>query len=474
MSIMIAIESAGITDVGQKRTGNEDAFYLDDDLKLYMVADGMGGHLAGEVASALVVDTIRDYMKRFKEGSDVEEMEDTDETLSKEANRLLSSITLANQGVHQVAQSNEDYKGMGSTVSAIAYTSPTAGTRDLKFIVDLVAPDYDYSDGLSLTFPPEIVINSAEDAVGNVYGSTYEPVVDTDANTVVWGAPDITEDGDFSGGEVFTVNVETPTLPLDVDYWVFDDGWAAAYCADNPADCDAWGITDPAVVHSEGICTITEEALAFKTEKYWNLKDVTTGEILFEDQAILNGVDIYTGETWDPSDMRMVHGFRPNVSVGYAAPLDFESAVARNAAGEEYDTDTYDFGSYAVWFGYETALAADTYPDSPTGTEGSSDILLLQKDLEFRFTGVYDDSVEHASGLMLHPIKPGTGSIATFVGFRNYDIDLHPMADDVSTARGPLGQFLIRVPFEVWDVESVPAVLFYLIMIDLEVDPQAT
>lgn len=362
----------------------------------------------------------------------------------------------------------------GSTVSAIAYTSPTAGTRDLKFIVDLVAPDYDYSDGLSLTFPPEIVINSAEDAVGNVYGSTYEPVVDTDANTVVWGAPDITEDGDFSGGEVFTVNVETPTLPLDVDYWVFDDGWAAAYCADNPADCDAWGITDPAVVHSEGICTITEEALAFKTEKYWNLKDVTTGEILFEDQAILNGVDIYTGETWDPSDMRMVHGFRPNVSVGYAAPLDFESAVARNAAGEEYDTDTYDFGSYAVWFGYETALAADTYPDSPTGTEGSSDILLLQKDLEFRFTGVYDDSVEHASGLMLHPIKPGTGSIATFVGFRNYDIDLHPMADDVSTARGPLGQFLIRVPFEVWDVESDPAVQVNLIMIDREQDPKAT
>lgn len=122
---MFAIESAGITDVGQKRTGNEDAFYLDDDLQLYMVADGMGGHLAGEVASALVVDTIRDYMKRFKEEGDVEEMEDADETLSKEANRLLSSINLANKGVHQVAQSNEDYKGMGSTVSAAFFTGDT-------------------------------------------------------------------------------------------------------------------------------------------------------------------------------------------------------------------------------------------------------------------------------------------------------------------------------------------------------------
>ncbi len=122
---MFALESAGITDVGQKRTGNEDAFYLDDDLKLYMVADGMGGHLAGEVASALVVDTIRDYMKRFKEKGDVEEMEDPDETLSKEANRLLSSINLANQGVHQVAQSNTNYKGMGSTVSLAFFTSDT-------------------------------------------------------------------------------------------------------------------------------------------------------------------------------------------------------------------------------------------------------------------------------------------------------------------------------------------------------------
>ncbi len=125
MSIMFAIESAGITDVGQKRTGNEDSFCLDDDLKLYMVADGMGGHLAGEVASALVVDTMRDYMKRFKEEGDVEEMEDADETLSKEANRLLSSITLANKGVYQVAQSNEDYKGMGSTVSLAFFTGDT-------------------------------------------------------------------------------------------------------------------------------------------------------------------------------------------------------------------------------------------------------------------------------------------------------------------------------------------------------------
>ena len=122
---MVVIESAGISDVGKKRTGNEDALYLDDGLKLYLVADGMGGHLAGEVASGLVVDTIRDYMKRFQEGGDVEEMEDPDETLSKEANRLLSSINLANKGVHEIAQSNENYRGMGSTLSAAYFTDDT-------------------------------------------------------------------------------------------------------------------------------------------------------------------------------------------------------------------------------------------------------------------------------------------------------------------------------------------------------------
>ena len=119
---MVVIESAGITDVGKKRKDNEDALFVDDDLKLYVVADGMGGHQAGEVASTLVVDTIRDYYKRFDEFHNPEELFDFDETLSKEANRLLSSIHVANRGVHRVAQTNMSYHGMGSTVSAVYFT----------------------------------------------------------------------------------------------------------------------------------------------------------------------------------------------------------------------------------------------------------------------------------------------------------------------------------------------------------------
>ncbi len=118
----VLIESAGLTDVGMKRKGNEDSYFLDDRMGLYVVADGMGGHLAGEVASKIVVDTIRDYMARFGRDKNPEEMEDADANLSKEANRLLASIRLANQAVHSMSEQKKAYTGMGSTVSAV-YTN---------------------------------------------------------------------------------------------------------------------------------------------------------------------------------------------------------------------------------------------------------------------------------------------------------------------------------------------------------------
>jgi len=122
---MIEIESAGITDRGKKRQANEDALFLEDTLGLYMVADGMGGHLAGEVASRLVVETIRDYIKSCKEDAVDENLINGDEILSKEANRLLSGIHLSNKVVHEAARGNSSYRGMGSTVAAVYFTDGT-------------------------------------------------------------------------------------------------------------------------------------------------------------------------------------------------------------------------------------------------------------------------------------------------------------------------------------------------------------
>ena len=123
---MFVIEAAGLTDVGKKRKGNEDALVVDDELGLYIVADGMGGHRAGEVASKLVIESMRDYLKRFHvNGEDVEELEDADSSLSKEANRIESGIRLSNSVVFQIANREEAYQGMGSTVSVIYFNERT-------------------------------------------------------------------------------------------------------------------------------------------------------------------------------------------------------------------------------------------------------------------------------------------------------------------------------------------------------------
>lgn len=122
---MVVVESAGLTDVGMKRKGNEDSLFYDDDLKLFVVADGMGGHQAGEIASDLVVKTMKDYMVRFGEKEEVEELADSDKTLSKDANRLISGINLSNQVVYQAALNKRAYRGMGATLSAVYFSDDT-------------------------------------------------------------------------------------------------------------------------------------------------------------------------------------------------------------------------------------------------------------------------------------------------------------------------------------------------------------
>ncbi len=119
---MAVIESAGISDIGQKRKANEDAMLLADSMGLYVVADGMGGHQAGEVASKLVVDTMCDYFQTLNQMGEADLVRNIDQSLSVEANRLLTSISLSNQAVHRASLEHTAYRGMGSTVSAVYFT----------------------------------------------------------------------------------------------------------------------------------------------------------------------------------------------------------------------------------------------------------------------------------------------------------------------------------------------------------------
>jgi len=116
------INAAGLTDVGLKREGNEDSFSVDDALSLYVVADGMGGHLAGEVASKMAVKLIN---KTFREWKGSEESEENifghpDPSLSRIGNYIKSSIQLANKVIHEIATQYEQYHGMGTTVAVLA------------------------------------------------------------------------------------------------------------------------------------------------------------------------------------------------------------------------------------------------------------------------------------------------------------------------------------------------------------------
>lgn len=120
---MIIVESAGITDVGRSRSENEDALFRDDDLRLYLVADGLGGHQAGEVASRMVVEIIRDCMQAYQQGSHAETLEGYDRTLSDEANKLQASLVRANREVHRLASQEGSNQRMGSTAAAAYFAA---------------------------------------------------------------------------------------------------------------------------------------------------------------------------------------------------------------------------------------------------------------------------------------------------------------------------------------------------------------
>jgi protein phosphatase len=110
------IEAFGVSDPGPVRPNNEDCFLTDEELSLFVVADGMGGHAAGEVASRLAVEAIENFIRRSQEPGDFSWPCGVDPTLSYAGNRLRTAIYLANRRVFRVAEGHDDYTGMGTTV----------------------------------------------------------------------------------------------------------------------------------------------------------------------------------------------------------------------------------------------------------------------------------------------------------------------------------------------------------------------
>ena len=114
----------GITDVGLQREHNEDAFAVLSDHDLFIVADGMGGHRAGDVASRLASESISDFFQRTA-GEEVTWPFHFDSALSESENRLLTAIRLANRQIYEHSLKSHDLRGMGTTVVGALFNPDT-------------------------------------------------------------------------------------------------------------------------------------------------------------------------------------------------------------------------------------------------------------------------------------------------------------------------------------------------------------
>ena len=108
-----------VSDVGRKRKGNEDSLFVNAEQNLFVVADGMGGHAAGEVASKVAVDAINEFVCLTSGDEEITWPFGLDENISYDGNRLKTAIRFANKKVLEATREKSEYEGMATTVAAV-------------------------------------------------------------------------------------------------------------------------------------------------------------------------------------------------------------------------------------------------------------------------------------------------------------------------------------------------------------------
>lgn len=112
------VVAAGATDVGRQRDHNEDSFAVLDEHRLYVVADGMGGHSAGDVASRLATRILVEFFEQT-DNEDATWPAGFNVSMTEEENRLSTGIRLANRQIFEKSIVNRDLRGMGTTVVGV-------------------------------------------------------------------------------------------------------------------------------------------------------------------------------------------------------------------------------------------------------------------------------------------------------------------------------------------------------------------
>lgn len=197
---MSSLRMTGKTDTGMVREHNEDCFLIMPENGIAILADGMGGHLAGEVASAMAIDRVTHYLLNAFAISDAEKMTAANSS-SFESAALVEAIKSANSAIHAASLSQPEQSGMGTTIVAAAFHDNTLTVahvgdsrlyRYRKGVLDQVTEDHSMVQELlrrGLMTPDEARTSLNRNLVTRALG--IDPMVEVDVRQQQY------EDGDL-------------------------------------------------------------------------------------------------------------------------------------------------------------------------------------------------------------------------------------------------------------------------------------
>lgn len=240
--------AAGLSDVGLQREHNEDSFCIASEHRLFVVADGMGGHRAGDIASRMATAEVRAFFDATEVDDGAWPSEDDADALGPDQQRLVSAVKLANQRIFQASIANRSVQGMGTTIVGalfnreerklhIAHVGDSrayrirAGeisqlTRDHSLLNDYLLVMPNLSDAQRERLPSNVItralgmqnavaVDSSEDRAqaGDVYvlcsdglnGMVGDPrileIVQSSAGDIEWASRALVSEANQNGGE---------------------------------------------------------------------------------------------------------------------------------------------------------------------------------------------------------------------------------------------------------------------------------
>jgi hypothetical protein len=376
-----------------------------------------------------------------------------DEMYSLGANGVWTDVTAASKKLAKIKDLT------GSYLTNTAVYNETKGRIQLYYLVNVVSSNFDYCDGVVLKLPAGVVIDTIISPVSN--NSSYTGAIPYSVvakNTIFFGDSTRTGNGIFAGGEILELICNSPSLPMITNYTMYDDDFST----ENPQD--SIGGINLDIFSTDTLASIATQNV---TQHQWNVTDLTTGNIVLQNQTIYNGVDLYDPATYfkannisGPGGSSHLNGgidigpgavdfagIQVAVNGSFVAPNTISSMslngqpLAINGSSPPYEI--YDFTD----FGYDGTAHSSLSIYNGGTVVGATDINDLQQSYDLRWTGVLGDTT--INGTTVTITKSG-GSFATLFAAHQYKL----ANDPVNPNPGSNSPFIIRIPFEVWNIDK--------------------